>query len=140
MLASQLTNLAAYDLKRSRRSDTPAPDASGNPSLALSPGTPHPANTRRARQYEAENLTHGLNLLLSTFEALFRTACPLLLDWNDPFSKELLENDEQLLALASKMGRTLRNYRTKGHSRKFRLGFGYDREMSGRIRGLLKEW
>lgn len=137
MLASQLTNLAAYDLKRSRRSPTPAP--SDTPSLTPSIDTPRPAITYRARQSEAENLTHGLNLLLCTFEALFRSACPLLLDWNDPFSKELLANDKELLALASKMGRTLRSYRNKGHSRKFRLGFGYDKEMSGRIRGLLRE-
>jgi hypothetical protein len=146
MLASHLTNLAAHDLKRSCRSPAPTsspsanePTTSSNPSQTLRPDTPHPANTRRARQSDAENLSHGLNLLLCTFEALFRSACPLLLDWNDPFSKELLGNDEELLALARKMGRTLRGYRTKGHSRKFRLGYGYDKEMSGRIRGLLRE-
>jgi len=143
MLASQLTNLAAYDLKRSRRSPGPTPAPSGslssNPSQTSSTTIPHRANTHRARQTEAENLTHGLNILLCTFEALFRTACPLLLDWNDPFSKELLANDEDLLALARKMGRTLRAYREKGHRRKFRVGFGYDKEMSGRIRDLLRE-
>ncbi len=141
MLASQLTNLAAYNLRRSRRSDAPTStsDTSSTTSPATSPATPHPANTHRARQSEAEHLTHGLNLLLCTFEGLFRSACPLLLDWNDPFSKDLLKNDEELLALASKMGRTLRGYRTKGHCKKFRSGFGYDKEMSGRIRGLLRE-
>jgi hypothetical protein len=146
MLASQLTNLAAYDLKRNRRSPTPTsaasanhPIASNSASQAPSLETAHPANTHPARQSEAENLTHGLNLLLCTFGALFRSACPLLLDWNDPFSKELLGNDEELLALARKMGRTLRAYRNKGHSRKFRLGFGFDEEKSGRVRGLLWE-
>jgi hypothetical protein len=76
---------------------------------------------------------------LYTFEALFCTDCPLLLDWSDPFGKELLGNDEELLTLAGKMGRTLRGYRAKGHSQKFKLGFGYDKEMSGRIRGLLRD-
>ena len=150
MLASHLSNLAIYDHNRSRRA-TPAPDAT--PTLASNPPssspsdspstaantTPDPNTEFRHRNSEAENLAHGLNLLLCTFEALFRTACPLLLNWDDAFSKDLLGHDAHLLQMATRMGRTLRAYRNRGHSRKFRLGFGYKKEMADRIRGLLRE-
>lgn len=157
MLASHLSNLAAHDRKRyfastkTASSDSPTttnpntlPDeldsspCNSNPNLILAIRTSHHEHYR-PREIQAENLTHSLNLLLCTFQALFRTSCPLLLDWTDPFNKELLQNDEILLELATRMGKTLRGYRAKGHSRKFRLGFGYNKEMADRIRGLLKE-
>lgn len=154
MLASHLSNLAAHNHNRSRRAtptpDAPPPQAQTSPSSSTSYSAPNPPpspsttvpdpNTEfRHRNSEAENLAHGLNLLLCTFEALFRTACPLLLDWDDAFSKELLGNDAHLVQMAARMGRTLRGYRNRGHMRRFRLGFGYKKEMADRIRGLLRE-
>jgi hypothetical protein len=88
---------------------------------------------------EEEYLTYGLNLLLCTFEALFRSSCPLLLDWEDPFSRELLGKDEKLVWAASRMSRTLRVYRARGHSRRFKLGVAYRKEMTDRLRKMLRD-
>lgn len=44
-----------------------------------------------------------MNLLVATFGTLFRSSLPLLLNLDDSFNKDLLGNDEELLAPSKRL-------------------------------------
>jgi hypothetical protein len=159
LFASHISNLA-YDkrvkltkLSPAANPADPTPDPkskcmSSGSETAKAALTPEEAADEAARAAKEQNrswereegyLAYGLNLLLCTFEALFRSACPLLLDWEDPFTREMLGANDQLVRAASRMSRTLRAYRSRGHSRRFRLGVAYRQEMTDRLRKVLRD-
>ncbi|KAG9230992.1 hypothetical protein BJ875DRAFT_134464 [Amylocarpus encephaloides] len=56
----------------------------------------------------------GLRLLLSTHMALFRTSNPLLLDMNESQNRDLVGDDDEIIALCGKMRNVVLNFREKG--------------------------
>lgn len=62
----------------------------------------------------AEYQLVGLKLVVSTHLALFRSSNPLLLDMNDKFNRDLLQNDDELIDLAMEMRKVVMNFRDKG--------------------------
>lgn len=51
---------------------------------------------------------------MSTHAALFRQGSPLLLDFEDPFNRDLLAGDEEVIQMAMMMRRVVLGFRKKG--------------------------
>jgi hypothetical protein len=69
--------------------------------------------------------------------SLFRTASPLLLDFNDPFNKDLLGHDEELIELAMGMRSGILWFRSAGYPKSVRKGHMYKKEIGEKLRGVL---
>lgn len=63
---------------------------------------------------DADHQYHGLCLVMSTHTALFRTGSPLLLDFEDPFNRDLLAGDNEIIGMAMVLRKVVLRFRKKG--------------------------
>ena len=86
----------------------------------------------------ASHQDHQFNLLLTTFNALFRTSIPLLLNFNDSCNRNLLGGDDELLAMATKLKGSLLWFKRFGYIKVHKKSMGYSKEHSNKVRELIK--
>ena len=85
-----------------------------------------------------DDLEHTFNLLLSVHNALFRTASPLLLDYEDQANQDLLGNDAELIGQAMKLRSSILWFRDMGFPNSVRAGLFYNERLGNKLRGVLK--
>ena len=85
----------------------------------------------------AERLNHTFNLFLSANTALFRSDCPLLLDFSKPWNQDLLGGDADLIDQAMHLRALIMKFRQFSPAKVMRSTFWYQADMHNRLREVL---
>ncbi|KAG0646993.1 hypothetical protein D0Z07_6089 [Hyphodiscus hymeniophilus] len=80
---------------------------------------------------------HQFNLLLTTFKTLFRASMPLLLNFDDSLNRDLLGDDAELLAMATKLKGSLVWFKKFGYVKLHRKSMGYSKSHATKIQELI---